>query len=298
MDTAPALPPPVAALLAAAFPGAPVAGLAPTVGGFSNLTLRARVGGVPCVLKAASHPAKVADLRREARALALLRGRRLGAPRALAFREGGGWALLVTGRRPGAPGLTLYGGPPEALAPACAALGQALSRLHAAPIAPPGDLGDLLVAGRAAATAKALGVLPLPPELRAPLAEALAHPAWRPARPRLVHGDAGLHNILWGRRGLTLLDWELAGWGDPRLDLAWAAWALRFRGAPPALWAALLDGYGPQRAAALGLADDALRALALGQIAALLVRASGLPAWDEWLRRARATLQLNQIAPG
>lgn len=298
MDSAAPLPPPVADLLAAAFPGAPVAGLAPAVGGFSNLTLRATIAGAPCVLKAASRPAKRADLRREARALALLDGRRLGAPRALAFREGGGWSLLVTARRPGAPGLSLYGAPAAAIAPACAALGRALARLHAAPIAPPADLGDLAIAGRAAAAAEALGALPLPPELRAPLAEALAHPAWRPARPRLVHGDAGLHNILWGRRGLTLLDWELAGWGDPRLDLAWAAWALRFRGAPAELWAALLDGYGRERAAALGLDDGAIRALALGQIAALLARAAGGPAWDEWLRRARGTLQLKRIAPG
>lgn len=299
MSTSPLLPGPVAALLAAAFPGAPVADLAPTVGGFSHLSVAARIGAERCVVKAATLPAKVADLRREARVLAILAGRRLGAPAPLAFAEGGGWAALVTRRRPGAPGVALLGGPPDGLAPACAALGRALARLHAAPVGPPDGGGDLLIAGRAAELAARLDGLPLPAGLRGPLADALAHPAWRPGRPRLVHGDAGLHNVLWGRRGLTLLDWELAGWGDPRLDLAWAAWALRFRGLPPQLWGALLDGYGRARAAALGLDDESLKALALGQIAGLLARAAGRPAhWEEWVRRAGATLHLNQIAPG
>ncbi|NTU83387.1 MAG: phosphotransferase, partial [Chloroflexales bacterium] len=139
----------------------------------------------------------------------------------------------------------------------------------------------------------------LPDDLRAPLAAALAHPAWRPARPRPVHGDAGLHNILWGPAGLALLDWELAGWGDPRLDLAWVAWTIRFRGLPVALWDALLAGYGRERATALGLDEEVLRALALGQVAALLARAAGrAKAWEEWLRRTRWTLHLNQIASG
>lgn len=293
------LPAPVIDLLAAALPGAPVTALTPTVGGFSNLSVAARIGGVPCVVKAASAPAKIADLRREAHVLALLQGRRLGAPAPVAFAEGGGFAVLVTRRRPGRPGITLYGGAPETIAPACAALGSALARLHAAPIDPPPGAAELLVGARAAELAATLAGLPLPADLRAPLAEALAHPAWRPAHPRLVHGDAGLHNVLWGRRGLTLLDWELAGWGDPRLDLAWAAWTLRFREVPPAAWGALLGGYGRARAAALDLDAETLRALALGQVAALLARAAGTPAaWDEWLRRARMTLHLNQIASG
>lgn len=298
MDTQPTLPQPVLALLADAFPGATIAGLTPTVGGFSNLSVAARIGAERCVVKAATLPAKRDDLRREATILGLLRGRRLGAPAALAFSEDDAWAVLVTRWRPGAPGLTLYEGPPAALAPASAALGRALGRLHRLGLGPPAGAG-LAVGARAEGLRDQLAALPLPDDLRAPLAAALAHPAWRAPRPRLVHGDAGLHNVLWGARGLTLLDWELAGWGDPRLDLAWAAWTMRFRGLPRAIWEALLDGYGRERAGALGLDDEALRALALGQVAGLLARAAGRPgAWEEWLRRARATLHLNQIAPG
>lgn len=285
------LPEPVIGLLAVALPGVPVVAIAPTVGGYSNLSVFARVGGTPCVVKAASAPARVVDLRREARVLALLRGRRLAAPVALAFAEGDGHAVLVTRRRPGRPGITLYGGPIEVLAPACAALGRVLARLHAAPIAAPAGAAELGIRRRATTLVAELETLPLPAELRGPLAEALAHPAWRPAQPRLVHGDAGLHNVLWGSRALTLVDWELAGWGDPRLDLAWAGWTLRFRKTPPALWDALLDGYGRERAEVLDLDESALRALALGQVAGLLARAAhSHSAWEEWLRRARATL--------
>lgn len=289
MHDRPSLPPPVADLLASAFPGLPVAALAPAEGGFSNLSLLARVGPTPCVVKAAELPAKRADLRREARVLALLRGRRLGAPAALAFVEGGGWSALVTARRAGAPGLRLYAGPPEGLAAPLAALGRALARLHRLGPPPPPDAAaaGLLLAPRAAALAAELAGLALPADLRGPLLEALAHPAWGAGPLRLAHGDAGLHNTLWGGRGLTLLDWELAGWGDPRLDLAWAAWTLRFRGAPPACWEALLAGYGRAGAEALGLEAEAMGALALGQVAALLARSAGRPAWDEWLRRAR-----------
>lgn len=40
----------------------------------------------------------------------------------------------------------------------------------------------------------------------------------------LVHGDFRLGNIMFGAEGLrSILDWELAHWGDPAEDLAWAA---------------------------------------------------------------------------
>lgn len=291
MERTVTLPPPVIDLLSSAFPGAPVTGLAPTVGGFSNLSALATIGGARCVVKAARLPARRADLRREALVLARLHGERVGAPIALAFVEGEGWSALVTRRRPGRPGITLYGGPPAELAPVYSALGRALARLHALPPGATEPPPELDMAGRADELIVTLGDLPIPAEVRAPLVAALAHPVWRAERPRLVHGDAGLHNVLWGRRGLTLLDWELAGLGDPRLDLAWVAWTMRFRGLPPALWDDLLAGYGRERALALGLEDEALRALTLGQIAVLLARAASSPAWAEWLRRARAAMR-------
>jgi aminoglycoside phosphotransferase (APT) family kinase protein len=40
--------------------------------------------------------------------------------------------------------------------------------------------------------------------------------------PRLIHGDFRLGNLLVGPEGVTaVLDWELASFGDPAMDLAW-----------------------------------------------------------------------------
>lgn len=284
MDSA--LPAAAAALLRAALPQQPVVDLGPTTGGFSNLSRFARVGRARCVLKLASSPVKRADLRREAHMLALVAGHRVGAPPLVALVEDARWTILITRRRPGTPGVRLYGEAPEALGPPLAALGGLLARLHRLKLAPPSGRGEgLLLTTRATALLAQLDTLPLPVELAGPLQAALQHPAWRPGRPYLVHGDAGLHNLLWGRR-CSLLDWELGGWGDPRLDLAWVAWTLRFRGVPAEAWEALLRGYGAGPARRLGLDDEAMHALALGQVAALLARAAGTPAWDEWLRRA------------
>ena len=36
----------------------------------------------------------------------------------------------------------------------------------------------------------------------------------------LLHGDFGYHNIIVGPTGLTLIDWEVAGIGDPRIDIS------------------------------------------------------------------------------
>lgn len=293
MSVNPTLPLPVAALLARALPGAAISDLVPTVGGFSNLTLAARIGGRRCVLKATDDPARRADLQREARILSLLRDRRLGTPALLAQAEDADWFLLIIARRPGRPGITLYSDTPAQLALPYRALGRALARLHRAALAPPPDAAaaGLLLAERATRLAATLIRLPLADDLRTSLDRALAHPIWRPAAPRLVHGDAGLHNIVWGSRGLSLLDWELAGWADPRLDLAWVAWTLRFRGLPPTLWAALLEGYGANSAPARGLDHALSTTLALGQVAALLARSFGRPAaWVEWQRRARWTI--------
>jgi aminoglycoside phosphotransferase (APT) family kinase protein len=109
----------------------------------------------------------------------------------------------------------------------------------------------------------------------------------------LVHGDAGLHNLLWDGRIAALLDWEWAGCGSPLLDLAWLHWTMRWRDLPVALWQTMLARYGDGPALACGSSPAALRALALGQIAGILARVQGQPgAWGEWLRRLRWTLAL------
>jgi aminoglycoside phosphotransferase len=285
------LPEPARALLRRCFPGEEPTDLRPTSGGYSHLSVAAAIGGRPCLIKAATLPLRRADLRREGAALDLLSGRALAAPARLAGADGDGWTVLVCGLLPGQPGQSLYAGPPGALPPAYRALGAALARLHAiVPEHRPAD--DLDLGARVARAAAALPALPLPADLRGPLAAALAHPRWRPHALRLTHGDAGLHNVLWDGRDVALVDWEWAGWADPLRDLAWLAWTLRFRDLPPELWAELVGAYG--RPAGDPAPDGAaLHALALGQIADILLRAHGGPAWEEWLRRARWTLGLD-----
>jgi hypothetical protein len=68
--------------------------------------------------------------------------------------------------------------------------------------------------------------------------------------------------------------------------LAWLHWTMRWRGLPEDLWRDALAAYGRPAPP-----DDALTALALGQIAMILARVSGQPAARaEWLRRAVWTL--------
>jgi aminoglycoside phosphotransferase (APT) family kinase protein len=296
------IPEPVLELLRSAFPGQPVGDLAPTFGGFSNLTVAATVGGARCVVKAASLAPKRADVRREAVVLGLLRGSGLPVPELLALAQDGAWTVAVTRAVPGEPGLRLYERPPADLAPVFFALGATLAPVHAwggagvapgasAPVPDPWSSPNLSLASRAARTSAALERLPLEPALRAILAASLAHPAWSAAERGLVHGDAGLHNIIWDGGVAALLDWEWCGRGNPLLDLAWVAWTMRFRAVEPDAAAAFFEGYGPERARQLGFEPGAVRALALGQIAGLLARSHGRQgAWDEWLRRLRWTV--------
>jgi aminoglycoside phosphotransferase (APT) family kinase protein len=307
------LPEPVLALLAAAFPGAQIADAAPAFGGFSNLTVVVSLDGLLCVVKAASHPPKRDDVRHEAAVLAQLRGQALPIPELLALLDGEGWTVAVTRRLPGAPGLRLYELPPAELPPVFRALGRTLARVHDITIAQVEACGGAAAPHDSQLTAHSsrsrtehsvlstqhsrLAELPLDEDLRAALTAALAHKAWRTADPRLVHGDAGLHNILWDGCVTGLLDWEWASWGSPLVDLAWVAWTMRFRQVPAECWEGFLAGYEEGGGAAVDLDAEALRALALGQIAAILVRSYGRPgAWEEWLRRARWTMGLSGTA--
>ncbi|MBC8076389.1 MAG: hypothetical protein H7Y32_09975, partial [Chloroflexales bacterium] len=76
------------------------------------------------------------------------------------------------------------------------------------------------------------------------------------------------------------------------LDLAWLAWTLRWRKLPDTLWHAFGGGYGSGPAAHGDVASDALRQLAIGQIAMILVRSQpNAAAFAEWQRRAWWTLE-------
>jgi aminoglycoside phosphotransferase (APT) family kinase protein len=283
------LPDQVLALVARALPGQPIGDVAPTEGGFSHHTALATIGGRRCLIKAAATPNKRADVRHEATMLALLRGQGLLAPAPVALAEGDGWTVAISAAIAGSSGIQLYRRP-ELLGQAYAELGALLARVHRAPIAPASP--DQMLAERFGQVRRQLPTLGLPPELLDVFAASLAHPAWQPPAARLTHGDAGLHNTLCEQQITALLDWEWAGWGNPLLDLAWVYWTMRWRAVAPELWPIFLRSY--QAAAGAEPAGmEALRALALGQIAGIIVRVHDQPAARaEWLRRAAWTLEL------
>ena len=280
----PLLPAPVHQLVSRAL-GGPIADLAPTYGGFSNLTLFATVGGRRCVIKAATTPAKRADVRREAALLPLLAAQGLPSPPLLAFAEDADWSVAVTAALPGRNGLQLLADAPEALPAIYEALGAALALSHRAVLS--ASLPQMLLAERVAEALDALGSLGLPPALY----NSLAAPIWQ-AQGGLVHGDVGLHNLLWDGQRLSLLDWEWASHGPPMLDMAWLRWTISWRGLPTSLWPRFVASYAAA-GGATALDPPIIGALMLGQIGLILVRVADQPAaYAEWLRRLDWTLAL------
>jgi aminoglycoside phosphotransferase (APT) family kinase protein len=278
-------------LIATAFPDASIDGLAPTSGGFSHQSTYVTIDGRRCVVKAACIAHRRAALRHEAHILQLLRGSGLPAPTLLALAEDDGWTIEVQGFVAGTHGLQVLAERPADLEQIYDELGRLLAAIHGAGLAAPDPEPR---SDTAIATLAALPDLALDAGLREELAASLAHSAWRPAAPRLVHGDAGLHNLLWDGRITALLDWEWAGCGPPLLDLAWVYWTMRWRSLPIQLWDTFLRAYGPGPAIAAGGVPGELRALALGQVACILANSRYEPtAWAEWLRRARWTLALD-----
>jgi aminoglycoside phosphotransferase (APT) family kinase protein len=276
-------------LLHSAFPGQMIGDFAATSGGFSNLTALATIGGERCAIKAATAPLRRADVRREAQVLRLLGERGLAVPMVLALVEGEAWTIAVTRYVAGEHGLAVLSRAPEQLDALYHALGQLLAQLHRLPL-----LGVPPLAERMEYALVALPALDLETDLSTALQDALEHPIWRSHPAGLAHGDAGLHNLLWNGRIAALLDWEWSGWGAPLLDLGWLAWTIRWRDLPLTLWEAFLAGYGDGPALANSVRTEDLRALALGQIASILVRSHGQPgAWDEWLRRLRWTIDID-----
>jgi aminoglycoside phosphotransferase (APT) family kinase protein len=278
-------------LLRAAFPGRPITDVTATSGGFSNISVIATIGAERCAIKAATLGLKRADLRREARALTLLASSGLPIPILVALLEDQAWTVLVSRFAAGEHGLAMLAGAPQQLSSLYHELGQLLSALHRSPIATIDPA--LLLAERARQLLDMLPALPIEAELRTPLAASLKHPIWRSRRMSLVHGDAGLHNVLCDGHITALLDWEWAGYGPPLLDLAWLYWTMRWRKLAPADWESFLAGYGRGPALASASSPEVLRALALGQIAGILARVQEQPdAWQEWLLRLRWTLGL------
>jgi len=284
-------------ILQATFPGQPIGDFAATIGGFSNQTAIATIGAQRCVIKAAATALKHADVRREATLLRLLQNSELPTPTLLALIEDEAWTVAVTRWVAGEHGLAVLEHTPDQLEAIYQALGRLLAIIHRTPV-PANTLAPQLEERMRDALTRLPG-LGLERDLSAALLEGLAHPIWRAPPHGLAHGDAGLHNLLWDGRITALLDWEWAGWGTPLLDLAWLYWTIQWRRLPLALWHGFLAGYGAGPALAHGAAPHEMRALALGQIASILVRTHGQPgAWEEWQRRLRWTLGIAFVGVG
>src|SRR5262249_53378135 len=111
----------------------PIANIAPTFGGFSNLTMAATIGERRCVVKAAQDRLKRADVRREARMLAMLRDSGLPIPQLLALVEDREWTVAVTGFVGGEHGLQVYQRAPPGRGAIFRALGRLLAAVHRIP---------------------------------------------------------------------------------------------------------------------------------------------------------------------
>lgn len=277
-------------LLAAAFPSQEIELLAPTAGGFSHPSAFLAIGGRRCVAKAAEAAPKRAGLRYEAAVLGALAGHGVAAPALVALCENAEWTVEVLAALLGEPGIACYGRAPAEQDSALAALAGLLAATHAAPLTP---VAGARLPERAAELLAQMPALDLDAVVRGALASALAQPIWRAESANLVHGDAGLHNLLWHPATPALLDWEMAAWGTPLLDLAWVWWTLCWRDVPAARWHGFLAAYRAAGGVRLSARGEEMQALALGQIAGLLVRSQGQPAaLAEWQRRAAWSLAL------
>jgi aminoglycoside phosphotransferase (APT) family kinase protein len=297
------LPEPVAGALRDLFGVEPVHATALT-GGFSHRAWRCEFGGERVVIKASNSEPYRAELWHEAEALIGLNRVRRNTRHArhIAYAQNGDWHVLVQQFVDGVPGVSLFAeNKAQNLRKAYVELARVLAALHKTEVGPLRALqndvaraNSFSMRNRAAHARTHLTALKLPAPLNAALDAALRHRAWRSTPTVFLHGDAGLHNMLWRARGrgtlAALLDWEWSGWGPALCDLAWLQWTMRWRKVEQ-LWPAVIEAYDRQCGAATQLSPAAMRAIQLGQIAMILLRsANNPPAFAEWLRRADWTV--------
>lgn len=212
--------------LAERHPGAPVGDLRTLPGGHSGLTYSIAAGPASYVIKAVPpgrRPVGRNDVLRQARVLRALAGSAVPVPGVMAVdeREPAWFAMEFVAGEAIEPVLDEHRLDPGLCRTRMLALAPVLRELHATPtpetserLDPAGELG------RWSRTMRAV-----PPELR-PGSEDLLHtlaarvPDSVPAT--LTHGDFRLGNVLCqGVRPAAVVDWEIWGYGDPRIDLAW-----------------------------------------------------------------------------
>jgi aminoglycoside phosphotransferase (APT) family kinase protein len=276
-----------------------VASLGPTlatVGGFSNLSFHVTLNNRLSVVKAATLPLKREDLRREAKILSLLHvydDITLPAPRMVAHGDHGDWTVTVLDEVPGENGLTFLGkrslGYVEKRSVVLARLLQAVHRAAPQPVKDPDlDIPVRMAGLRSFVTEEVFADGVSSQMLTALDSRAIGRGVG------LVHGDFGLHNVMWDvdvRRIRVggLLDWEFGGWGSPLTDVAWLWWTLQFRGIADQIWPYFVDAYGAWALRAMGFESGAILDLVRVQMIQLLSRTERESASRiEWLKRWNA----------
>ena len=266
-----------------------------TVGGHSNLVFMCTAAdGTPVVVKAATTPWKRADIEREAAVLEVLADGSVPVPELVGRSADDDWAVLVTRRLEGRNGLSILADlrVDDDMAVATGRLLARVLRLvhHSAPRPLVGEQFDR--ARQVELLAKPLETCGAPDDVIQSVGSALSHVV-HGRGVAFVHGDPGLHNLLWGTESdvLTvrcLMDWEMAGWGNPLSDVAWVWWTFALRDLPRAAFDAFAGEYGVGPIRALGWADDTVDAVVRAQMGSLLVRTEpGTALRDIWIDRIR-----------
>ncbi len=275
--------------------GNPIANITSTSGGFSHTVVCADVAPFGrVVIKAASDDEKRHEIRSEGSMLRLLGGA-VQAPKIHAMVETDVWTVELVEFLPGINGLQFVQDVTTVKSMVCALAG-ALARVHRHfDNQMHGlDVVDAHFSPTSSFRRVALGLeaIPLRPDQRIALEFAARAVASSTYAPCLIHGDAGLHNILWSKAAgmCGLLDWEWSGLGNPQLDLAWLRWTLAWR-ALDTHWPDAFEAYTSAGGRATLPHAGALSSLVCAQIAMILVRSkANQAATHEWLRRLDWTL--------
>jgi aminoglycoside phosphotransferase (APT) family kinase protein len=163
-------------------------------------------------------------LRNEQLALSAIAGLGLRVPAALGYAEvstdAGPVGWLVMSRLPGrSVWRVLLDTPPGARAELLRKLGEALRRIHAAPIPRAFAERPDWTARMLAQAERNLAWCDGTPEMLAELRRTIPSPAAN----RLIHGDCALDNVLIDDAGdLSVIDWACGDAGDPCIDIALA----------------------------------------------------------------------------
>jgi aminoglycoside phosphotransferase (APT) family kinase protein len=199
--------------------------LTPLPGGHSGLTYRARAGEQALVVKVVPpgrRPVGRHDVVRQARILAVLRDSGVPVPRLFAVDETEpAWfaMALVPGEavEPVLDGVELAAGLARQRAVTAA---RTLARLHA--VQPPAEPATTLPEELAKWDRVLHAGSPEFVEPVAALGAALSRRVPEPEPAGIVHGDYRLGNILFEHeRPRAIVDWEIWGVGDPRVDLGY-----------------------------------------------------------------------------